>query len=67
MTVKELFIAWQEWETNTRIVIYNAGFDYLGAFPWANPLLQKYGDREVISFGFKNGDRNEPIVLSIEE
>lgn len=67
MTVKELFIAWQEWETDTQVVVRNAGMDYLGAFPWANLLLKRYGDSEVVSFGFKDGNRDEPIILSIEE
>lgn len=67
MTVRELFVAWQEWETDTPVEVRSAGFDYLGAFPWAYYVLKKYGSNEVASFGFKNGDRNEPIVLSIEE
>lgn len=67
MAVKELFIAWQEWETDTPVEVHSAGFDYLGLFPWAYHLFKKYGDKEVVSFGFKNGNRDEPIVLSIEE
>lgn len=66
MTVLELFNAWQEWYPDTYVRLYTAGFDYIGSYMWGGLLLKKYAECKVVSFGFKDGFRYNPIILSIE-
>lgn len=67
MTVRELFIAWQEWETDTPVELHTAGMDDIELIPWACNVLKQFGSKEVVSFGFKDSNRGNPIVISIEE